>query len=425
VKSTVEETAVGQRAIAIEIEPEEVTKKIEHVVAKYRRKVQIPGFRKGKAPPETVRKMHWENIEKEVIESIVPEVVNEVLVEKELRVASPPQIEDLKFTLGEPLTFVAKVELWPELEVDSWSGLEIDEVVFEVEDIDRERFLDNMRERMSTFEPIERPTVEGDFLSVQVQAADKDGNRLRNMKREDLQFEAGGQNLLPEFREATIGAVSGDERFIEVNYPEEFEHPELAGEQRFFMLKVVTTFEREQPEVNDEFAQRVDPELKDVEALQAKIRERLEEEEKSQARRRTEGQIVGRLLERYPFEVPPGVIAHSLEQAVKRQQEQNPKLDEEQARTAMEPQVQAMWQQRLILDAIARKESIEVTDEDVDERIGKMAGESGDPRRVRKQLEENGELRSVQLDILDRKVFDLVLESVDVNRSEKPRPREA
>ena len=423
VKSNIEESGAWERSIAIELDTDEVEERIQEVVKRVRRKVQLPGFRKGKVPVHVVENKFWDQIQNDVIQSIVPDAVNEVLAEHELRVASQPRVEDLEFERGAPLTFKAIVELWPELEIPDLTEIEVDEVRFELEEEDIERALDSVRDQAATLEDAERPSEEGDLVEVHIYPADKNGNRLPKGKRQDAKLEAGAANLLPEFREATVGVSVGEEKLIRVQYPEDHRDRKLAGGQRYYILRPTKVMTKVRPDLDDSFAAQVEEGL-DLEGLRAKVREQLEKQEARRARQVSQGHFLARFFDLVPFQVPDGVIREGVEFHMKKAFEQNPNADPDALKEQITPQVDMVWRRRLILDSIARKEEIRISDEDVDAKIREKVGDGANVDRIREQLTRSGDMNGLKLEVLDDKVFDLVFEKIRVNESVRPRPKQ-
>jgi trigger factor len=421
VKTTVEDKGAWQKAISITLEPEEVDVHVDQLVAKYRKKANVPGFRAGHVPEQMVRSAYRENIESDLLQAILPEATEKAIREHELNVATTPRIEDLRFRPGEPLSFTAVVDLWPTVEVEGLEGIEVEEEVLEVDEEAIDEFLAVLRDRAAEIRPVSRPSKEGDILEVTIQGVDQQGGRLPRAKRQDLRMEAGGQTLLPEFRAATVGIEPGETKVVRVHYPADFGDKELAGQQRYYRLKVRQIGEKVLPALDDAFAQLVDG-SPDLETLRTRVRLRLEGEERLSARRGTEEKVVDRLIQLNPFDVPQGILDRSLESGLERARQDDPGVDPEHFRVALMPGVVRMWKRQILLDSITRKESIEVTDEEMEERLKEISG-GGDPRRARKQLELKGELDRFRKDLLERKTLEQVLEKVTIQRFQKPRHR--
>ncbi|MEZ4653440.1 MAG: trigger factor [Candidatus Eisenbacteria bacterium] len=420
-KSTVEEKGAWQKAIAITLEPEVVDARIDQMVSRYRKSAHFPGFRKGKAPAEMVRTAYWDRIEQDVLESLVPEAISDAINEHELKIATNPRVEDLHFHPGEELRFTAVVELWPELDPQGTDGIKVPEVIWQIDDEQIDEALASMQERGTTYEPVERPSAQNDVVEAWLQAADRSGKPLPTAKRQEMRLDAGGESLLPEFQTATIGIAEGERRVIEVSYPTDFQDRALAGQTRTFVLRAKKIYEKKVPTLDDAFAQGLG--APDLASLRAQIRSRMEEGEQEEAHKRTAEAIVDQILAQNAFDVPSGLVERSLSQGLARARKDDPQLDEENFRLSLTPRVVRMWKRRILLDSIARKEDLRVTDDELDTQLQEMAP-AQDVARLRKRLQSSGELEGLRVELLDRKVLDALRSRASVETSQKARQRE-
>lgn len=421
-KTSIEEVGPWKKAISITLEPGEVEREMDAMVARYRTRAVVPGFRKGKVPDQIVRTQYRDSLESDLLNHLLPEATDKAIAEHGLQVAGPPRIQDLRFRAGEPLSFVAVVEIWPTVELTVYKGLELDETVTEVDDAMVDDFLAALRERAAEVTPVLRASQPGDLVEASVVAVDVHGQRLPRSKRQVVRMEADGATLLPEFRAISVGLEPGAERVVRIDYPADFGDQDLAGRTRHYRLHVKQILEKKLPELDDAFAGRIDG-LPSVEALRAKIRLRLEAEERLRARQRTEEALVDRLIERNPFDVPEGIVDRSLDRALQKAREENPGIDEAEFRQAYAPLVIRLRKREILLDSIARQESIEVTEEDLDAELVKSAPAGISPNAIRRRLEKEGELDRVRDDLRERRILDFLLEHATVNRVHQPRSR--
>jgi trigger factor len=424
VKSTLEEAGPWRKALTITIEPAEVEKEMDHVLADYRKRAVIPGFRKGKVPDELVKAHFGGSLENDLLQHILPEAIDKAIAEHGLTPAAPARVQDLHFRPGEPLTFVAHVDIWPQVEVTGFEGAELGETVTEIDEQTVDEFLHALQERQAEFIPVARPSAPGDIVETTIIAVDLNGSRLPRAKRQTVRMEADGGNLLPEFRAVSVGLQVGEERMVHITYPEDFGDQELAGKQRHYRMHVKQVMEKKLPSLDDQFAGRIDG-LESLEALRSRIRLRLEAEERLRARQRTEEALVDLLIARNEFEVPEGIVERSLVRALEKGRQENPDLDEEEFRQAYTPMVVRLRKREILLDSIARQASIGVSEEELDSEIGHSAPAGVDPRQIRRRLEKDGELDRVRGDLVERKTFDFLLEKAVVNRVHAPRQRQS
>ncbi len=422
-KATFEDVGPWQKAIAITLEPEEVEREMERVVARYRQKAVMPGFRKGKVPPDMVRATFREELESDVLSALLPEATEKAVTEHDLRLASPPKYQNLQFRSGEPLRFTAVVDLWPEVDLQGYRGIELDETVFEVDVEMVDSVLQKLREDAARFVPVFRPSGPGDFVEGDLLAVDVSGARLPRAKRQVLRMEAGKANLLPEFHEASLGVEAGTTRVIHIRYPDDFQNQELAGKQRHYRMRVRQIQEKILPELDDAFAGSAGG-VDNLEALKSKIALTLEAEERLRARQDTEEALIDRLIQANPFDLPASMVDRSLERAMEKARETQPDLDEEEFRRTYLPFVVRLRKREVILESVARKESIQVTEEELEEEIRRSAPRGVDPGVVRRKLEREGEIDRFRHEVLERKILAFLIEVANVHRILTPRPRE-
>jgi trigger factor len=424
VKTTLADVGPWQKAIEITLDREEVEREMDRMVSSYRTRAVLPGFRKGKVPDQVVRSHFRDNLESDLLNHLLPEATEKAIAEHQLQIAAPPRIKDLSFRSGEPLTFTAVVDLWPVVDVQGYRGLELEETVTEIDDEMVDEFLRALQERAASFTPVLRPAAEGDVVEASIVPVDLNGQRLPRGKRQVVRMEAGGASLLPEFRAVSMGAQTGEEKVVRITYPEDFGDRDLAGQTRHYRMHVKQILEKKLPELDDAFAGRVDG-LPGLEALRAKIRLRLEADERMRGRERTEELLVDRLLERNSFEVPDGIIERSLARALEKAREERPDIDETEFRETYRPLVVRLRRREILLESVARQETIEVGEEELNAGLARSAPAGVDPQVVRRRLEREGELDRVREDLRERKALDFLLEQASVRRVVQPRPRKS
>jgi trigger factor len=373
--------------------------------------------------PEELVKHHFrDSLETDLLQHLLPDAIGKAIAEHALQLAAPARITDIRFRPGEPLTFVAFVDIWPHVEVRGFEGAELSETVVEMDEETIDQFLHALQDRSAEILPVARPALQGDIVEVSIIAVDLNGARLPRAKRQTVRMEAGGASLLPEFREISVGLQSGEERMVHITYPEAFGDRELAGKQRHYRMHVRQVMEKKLPELDDAFAGRVDG-LPSLEALRSRIRLRLEAEERLRARRQTEEALVDLLIVRNPFEVPEAIVERTLGQTLQKARKEDPGLDEEEFNRMYTPMVVRSNKRGILLDSMARQESIAVNDEELDAEISRSAPPGVDPRQIRRRLEKDEELERVRGDLLERKVFDFLFEKATVHRVYEPRRR--
>lgn len=419
-KSTLAEKGPWQKAVEVVLDAEDVNKRLGQVVARYRERAAIPGFRKGKVPANLVQSTFAPNIERDLLNELLPECLDRVIEEHDLRLAAPPTVTELSFRHGEPLKFTATFDLFPIIEPKDYQGLELEVEETEVDDKLIDEFLENLRQRAARGTPVLRPSQPGDVVDISVQPVDIHGNRLPKMKREDIRLEAGGANLLPEFKEATVGVSNGEQKLLHVKYPETTNDPNLAGQERRYRMKVLQVVERHVPELNDAFATAVDGSAT-LEELRTKVRLRYEGEEKMRAQERLEEALIGKLIDANPFDVPEPLVQAAHKRAMEQAKKDNPNATEEELATALQPMIVRRWKRDVLLESIARKESLALTDDEFEQKLSSLLAQERDPAAARRRLEKEGRIPTLRTRFQEQKTFGFLLEGATVHRILKPR----
>lgn len=419
----IEEVGGWTRRLTVSVPAEKVEREWEEVVAAYRRRAAIPGFRKGKIPTEMIRRQFQGDIEADLKDRLIPEAIEVILRQKEITPAVPVQIRDVRVSLGQPLTFVAEVVVRPRFEVVGYRGLQIEQQVTEVDEAMLDEAVEIMRRNRANLNPVDRPSADGDVVKATIEPVDVQGNRMRGAKKEEIRLEVGSPTLLPEFREASFGISRGEARLVQVEYPAEFRDKDLAGKTRRFRLQAQEILEKKLPPLDDNFAKGIDPNL-DLAGLRGKLRVRLESEELMHSLEQLESDVVDRLLAQNPIEVPEPMMEYSLRRILEKAREDGEETEEAEFRERYRPVVQRMHSRDLLFENLVRQEKLELTEEEVDTQLDAMAQDAGvEVSVIRKKMEEDGELARMRDAMQERKALDFLTAAAQVTRIRKPRLR--
>jgi trigger factor len=399
-----EATATCRREIELEIPAENVQKATEKIARDLARVARIPGFRPGKAPVTLIRRRFAEDIQGEVVQSLVPDFLEQALNEKKLIPVTRPQVEDVNFNEGGPLKFRAVFEVLPEFELGDYKSLEVEVEAIEVGDAEVDKTLEEMRERAATFVPLEgRAIKDGDFAVLKLMGTPAGGGDP--IQAADVLCHIGAEETLKSFTENLRGATAGETRRFEARYPEDYPDPKLAGKVYNYAVEVRAIKEKKLPEVNDEFAKDVAGEsgdLKTLAELRAKIRERLEAAREQRQAAQAREKILELLVKRHEFPVPEALVEHQMDSRLERvvrslaAQGVDPRavnIDWVTLRRRQRERAVDDVKAELILDRIATAEGIDATEEDVEKEIASLAAQSGESATaLRARLTKQGAL---------------------------------
>ena len=411
-QAEVREAGHLRRELAVELDAQEVNRFIDGMIGAFRRRYTLPGFRPGKAPDAVIQARFQDEIERAVLSELVPDAIRRAFEEHAVHPASPPQVSQLRYRPREPLTFTVRVDVWPTVALKDYAGLKVEQVVEEVTESEVDRFLATMQERVAETVPVERESQAGDLVEAEIETIDAQGRPVAGTEKETIVMEAGGANLLPEFRAVSVGLAAGKPRELEVRYPEAFNDEALRGELRHYRLTPKRIQEKKPPPLDDQFAKRFDPNL-DLDGLRARVRLRLESERRLQARERLEETVVERLIAENPFELPATAVEGALARIKERlREEDRPLPSDAEIESAYRPRIERFQRRDFLLEKVAEREGVAVTAEDVEAEVARMARE--EKRSVEDVRKDLGDPERFRQFLFERRVFDALLPKLEV-----------
>jgi trigger factor len=413
--TTVESPEQWKRVVHVEIDRAHFDAEYAKNLRKARKDYARPGFRKGKAPIEMVETDMGGEVRMNTLDQIMPKAYQAAMIEHEFWPVSDPQLEDLKMDDDEPVKLDLAVEVRPEIEAVDYDDLPLTERVAELEDGAVDEAVERVRESKAVWETVERKAEKGDQAVVNITPIGDDGEPEEDKKVPDYQFDVGAENNFEVFNEALDGAAAGDVREAEVTYPDDYSTESLKGKTMNFRLEVTEVKAKSLPEVDDDFASSI-KEGQTLLELRKNMRDELMAEQERRVDFESREQIVDLLLERNEISVPPSMVNDyvdsSTEEMKQRARMYGQEMNEEQLKGYREnarPDAERTLRAMFVLESIRKQEKIEVSDEDVNERIEEIAGENGFPAaQYREYLEKNGELDRISHELSERKTFDFL-----------------
>jgi trigger factor len=416
----VTEEPAWKRVLRITVPTEAVDAEREFLLESMRKRLNLPGFRKGKVPKEMARKMLAGDLEQEVLQRLVPRAFQDALRQSGLNPLGDPHIDDLDFGPEKPLAFTATVEVLPEIEITGYEGLKVTRDPVDIDEEAVNRTLDAIRESRANLEKADRPSQGGDVLALGVMEVDEEGKPLEEgAEPTEMDLEIGGDRTPPSFTEELLGSVVGDMKTIPLPYPEDYPDPELAGRTRQYHVTVREVKEKVWPELDDALAKEVlGKDEATVDDLTTEIRDGHGREAEHRARHELENRIVTRLLELNEFELPDSLVATTLDNIVGQARQENPNLsdeEEQQLRTEYRPMVEGRYRGDILVDTVGRQEGIAVSEEDLDAEIAKFAERDGRPvEKIKAELRKEDGLGRLRRDLFRKRVIDTLVEKADV-----------
>ena len=372
--------------LVIEIGGEEFEAAVQKAYLKQRNKINVPGFRKGKAPRKIIEGMFGSGVfYEDAINELYPKAYAEAVEQEKLDVVSWPNVEVVEAG-KDGLTFKATVTVRPEVKLGEYKGLttEKEEVKITDEDIDNE--LKPYINRASRMVTVEREAQNGDTVVIDFEGF-KDGVPFDGGKAEGHSLELGSGAFIPGFEDQLVGTKAGDEKDVNVTFPEEYHAEELAGKPVVFKVKVHEVKEKRLPTIDDEFAKDVS-EFDTLEAFRKDLADKLTQRREAQAKRAFEAAIMEQVMDNMEVEIPDAMVAYETDQMVedmaRRVQAQGIPFEQYMAMTGMtidivRSQAAAAAMERvrrdLALGAVVAAENIEISDEDLEAEYKRLADE--------------------------------------------------
>ena len=424
-KIEVTDVSPVKKNMAIEAGPDVVRAERQAVLKRYAKEARVPGFRRGKVPLSVIEKRFAHEVAEDIKERLIARLYTEAVKEKGLSPLGDPALEEIIFEEDEPFRFKTSFEVIPDFKVDKYRGVEVKKPAVAVGDAEVEQALEELQQAHTKLVSEEgRKAGTGDVIVVDMEAAPEDGEEFR---REGVMVEIGGTNNLPEFNDALEGATAGATLEFPVDYPEEYEHKPFAGKTVSYKIQVHEVKRREVPELDDEFAKDLG-EFETLDALKERIREDLLHRRRHEAEHKTRDALIDKVLLENPIPLPEILV----ELEVNRRMEETVRMMFSQG---MDPRTMEIdWKKirdghydaarksvhaRLVLDAVAEQEELEVKSEEVQERIhmeAKRIGES--PEKFKRTLSKEGGLEAVTNQLLREKSLDFLLSVANIQGEE-------
>ena len=410
--------ATCRREIELEIPAENVQKATEKVARDIARVARIPGFRPGKAPVTIVRRRFADDIQGEVVQSLVPEYLEKALDEKKLVPVARPEVDKVEFKEGEPLRFRAVFEVLPEFELGEYKNLQVQVDEIEVGDAQVDKALEEMRDRAATFVPVEgRPAQDGDYALIKIAGMPAGGGEP--VQADNIMCHLGAEETVASFTENLRGAATGETRKFQTVYPEDFPDPKLAGKTYDYSVELQAIKEKKLPELNDEFAKDAASEpggVATLAELRQKIRENLDAHKQEQQSAQGREKILEQIVKQHDFPVPEALIEHQMDTRLERvvrslaAQGMDPRaanVDWMSLRRGQRDRAAADVKAELLLDRIATAENIEATEEDVEKELAEAAQGSGESATsLRARLTKQGALDRMKSKLRSEKTIE-------------------
>ncbi|MEH7122318.1 trigger factor [Bacillus sp. JJ1773] len=409
--------------LTIEVDAEKVNEGLDAAFKKVVKQINVPGFRKGKMPRGMFEKRFGvESLYQDAVDFLLPEAYAGAIEETGIEPVDRPEIDVEQIEKGKSLIFTAKVTLKPEVKLGEYKGLEVEKFDTEVTEEDVNNELKSMQERQAELVVKEEGKAEtGDTVVMDFEGF-VDGEAFEGGKAENYSLELGSGQFIPGFEDQLVGTATGESKDVEVSFPEEYHAAELAGKPAVFKVTVHEIKTKELPALDDEFAKDADEEVESLDALKEKVKTRLVDSKKHEAEHFVQDTVVEKATKNAEIDLPSVMVDTEIDRMMnefeQRLQMQGMNLDlyfqfSGQDKDALSAQMKEEAENRvrvnLTLEAIAKAENIEVTDEEVTAELSKMAEMYNmSVESIEKAL---GSLDSLKTDLQIKKAVEFLVEN--------------
>ena len=420
----VEKLEKNMAKLVIEVPAQEFEKALDEAYKKSRNKIAMPGFRKGKAPRKMIEKMYGASVfYEDAANIIIPDAYENAAKESGLEIVSQPEIEVEQIEKGTPFIFAATVAVKPEITLGEYKGIEVEKKTAEVTDEEVDTEISRVRENNSRMITVDdRATQEGDTVIINFDGY-VDGEQFEGGKAEDYSLVLGSHTFIDNFEEQLIGKNAGDSVEVHVTFPDMYQAEELRGKDAVFYVEINDIKVKELPDIDDEFAQDVS-DFDKLEEYKEDLKKKLLENKEAALEREKEEEVIGAIIENSQMEIPDPMVDAQTRQMTQefaqRLQAQGLSMEQYMQLTGLTPQKmidelkpQALKriQSRLVLEAVAAAENIEVSDEDYDKEVERMAEAYNMEKDKLTGLISDNEKEQIRMDIAVQKAVELVVAS--------------
>ena len=426
----VEKLEKNMAKLTIEAGADELEKAIEKAYQKQKKKISIPGFRKGKVPRQMVEKMYGKEVfYEDAANELIPDAYDKALDECEEDIVSSPKIEVVQIEAGKPFIFTATVALKPEVKLGKYKGVKVDQMDTEVTDEEIDQEINKERENNARNITVDnRPVKDGDITALDFEGF-VDGEPFEGGKGEDYPLTIGLGAFIPGFEEQLVGAEIGKEVEVKVTFPEDYQAENLQGKEAVFKCTIKEIKEKELPELDDEFASEVS-EFETMAEYRESVKKSLTEKKEKDAKNAKEEAAIQAVVEDSEMEIPEPMLESQQKQMVdefaQRITMQGLSMEQyfqftgtnyQKMVEQVKPQALERIKSRLVLEAVVKAENIEVTEEDYEKELETMAEVYQMEIAKVKDLMGEREKKNIMQDLAVRKAAEFITDNAKESKA--------
>jgi trigger factor len=410
-----------KKDLTVELPATELEQEIDKLAREYARNAKVPGFRPGKVPMSIIRQRYGNDMRQEATQKIIERSWKEAIDAHDLHPLVQPVVKDLENKPEHPLKFTLSFEVMPNLEVKDYKEVPVTQPSPDITDQKVEQALESIREQHAQFSPVdEGEAADGHILSVSIDGQFEGDTKTKH--EDNITLVLGNPQTNEDFTKNLLGVRQGETRSFDVEYPEDHHRKDLAGKKVHYDVAVKEIKEKQLPELNDDFAKDIGQE--NLEALKQKVRNDLVTQATRIAEKEARETILKTIVERQQVDVPDCLVQQELESNINRMAArlamqgvdlQKTSIDWQKIFQDERPNAEAMVRRSMILEAIARQESFEISDEEIDSELEKIAEESNkSAAAIKAQLEKEGRIDGLKQHLLENKAFDFIYRNAKI-----------
>ncbi len=421
---SVETTSGLERQVTITVPAERIDQDVQKRVQQTARTARLDGFRPGKVPVKVVKNRYGKGIREEVLNQVIQETLFKATTDEKLQPANSPSIEFKNDKEGEDFQYVATFEVYPEVELADFSSVEIEKQTAEVKDEDLDQMIETLRKQQASWDEVERAAEDGDRVKIDF-AGTIDGEAFDGGKGEGMDLVLGSNTMIPGFEDGLVGAKAGDEKELDVTFPEAYHAEELKGKDAKFAVKVHSVSAQTLAELNEEFFAKFGMQEDTVDGFKVEVRKNMERELKNTLKMKLKDQVFRKLVELNNIEVPNALIDNEIDTLRRQAVQQFAGANAEDFDINMLPkemfqeQAQSRVSVGLLVQEFVKANELKVDDERVQETIKELAETYQEPQQVIDWYNSNQEmLGQIQSLVMEDQVVDQLLASAKVSEVE-------
>ncbi|QDD87905.1 trigger factor [Pseudomonas oryzihabitans] len=413
---SVENTSALERRMTIGVPAERIETEVNKRLQQTAQRAKVPGFRPGKVPMSVIRQRYEASARQEALGDLIQETFYEAVVEQKLNPAGAPAVEPKVFEKGKDLEYVATFEVFPEFEVKGLDGIEIERQESSVQDADIDKMLDVLRKQGTRYEAVDRAAANDDQVTIDF-VGTRDGEAFAGGSAEGTKLVLGSGRMIPGFEGGLVGAKAGEERVLDLTFPEDYQNLDLAGKAAQFKVTVKEVAAPELPELNEAFFKQFGVEETTVEGFRTEVRKNMERELRQALKTKVKNQVMDGLLAANQIDVPAALISNEVDRLrVQAVQQFGGNINPEQLPAELfSEQAKRRVLLGLIIAEMVKQFELKPDDARVRELIEEMAAAYQEPEQVVKWYYQNEQqLNEVRSVVLEEQVVDTVLKQAKV-----------